>query len=208
MGDISCVIVFPFFSLKKICPEYTGSRFSHLFIYAISNVMIWMKQFDVDMPAVLAEVCTAFTINNAPEAPWQYKSVRDSSMWNIWMKFPVSQRLAPVRSLVNEITGLNLDYPTGFVSVWRYDENFPVCPVHIDGGGAHTGSVVTCISGDFSLRLHSADREGSNIVHSVDVTPSTLIALNNSVFPHSVAGSGDLIVFGVDKRLRPQEYFA
>ena len=36
---------------------------------------------------------------------------------------------------------------------------------------------------------------------------SNLIALNNTKYPHSVEGQGDLLVLGTDKNIKPEEYF-
>ena len=74
-------------------------------------------------------------------------------------------------------------------------------------GGEHTGSVVTCISGNFKIHLHAADEPDSPIIESVNINGQTLVALNNTVFPHSVEGIGDLVVFGTAVKTDTKEYF-
>ena len=66
--------------------------------------------------------------------------------------------------------------------------------------------MVAKISGNFKLHLHEEDKENSKIVETIDI--EGLIALNNTVYPHSVEGQGDLLVFGADKDMVPEEYFA
>jgi hypothetical protein len=177
--------------------------------------MRWYKEFDVDMPQKLKYICENFTKSNPPEEPWTYGSVQDSDCWCIpplgpnreRLYAPEVENLASIRKLVSEITRLNLEFETSFMSVWRFNDAHPKCPVHTDPGGEHTGSVVTCISGDLKLHLHETNKAGAAIIDSVDVSPSKLIALNNTEFPHSVSGYGDIIVFGVDKQLDAEEYF-
>ena len=177
--------------------------------------MIWAKEFEVNMPSTLKLVCESFTDNNLSEEPWLYTAVEDSDCWCIpplgpnreRLYAPEVEQLSDVRKLVSEISGLNLNFATPFVSVWRFDKNFPKCPVHIDPGGEHTGSVVTCISGKLQLHLHEKNELNSPIISTIDVSPYKLIALNNTEFPHSVSGFGDLIVFGVDNHTNAEEYF-
>ena len=75
------------------------------------------------------------------------------------------------------------------------------CPIHMDSGGEHTGSVVTSVSGNFKIHLHKEDTPNSPILETINVDESNLIALNNTKYPHSVEGQGDLLVLGT------KEYF-
>jgi hypothetical protein len=177
--------------------------------------MIWAKEFLVDMPSELRIICDNFTKKHPPEQKGIYKSVGDSDCWCIpplgpnreRLYAPEVEQLSHIRKLVSKTTGLNVDYDTPFISVWRFDEAFPKCPVHIDPGFEHTGSVVTCISGEFQLHLHKENLSDSPIIESIEVKLTNLIALNNTNFPHSVSGRGDLVVFGTDKKTNAQEYF-
>lgn len=178
--------------------------------------MIWSKEFYVDMPDNLKSVCEDYVKQFDHEPPFTYKSVVDSKMWVIpplgrnrkrLDDGGANDRLANVRALVSQVTGLALEERTPVLAIWRFDKNFSHCPVHIDDGGEHTGSVVTCISGDFKLHLHSEDKPDSPILKTIDIHRSKLVALNNTVFPHSVEGQGDLIVFGTAKQTNPEEYF-
>ena len=177
--------------------------------------MMWYKEFEVDMPSTLKLVCESFTTKHSPEEPWLYTAVEDSDIWNIpplgpnreRLYAPEVEQLSDVRKLVSEISGLNLDFATPFISIWRFNESFPKCPVHVDPGVEHTGSVVTCISGKLQLHLHEKNELNSPIISTIDVSPYKLIALNNTEFPHSVSGFGDLIVFGVDNHTNAEEYF-
>ena len=177
--------------------------------------MMWYKEFDIDMPNGLKSVCESFIKNNEPEPYHTYYSVQDSDCWCIpplgpnreRLYAPEVEQLSDVRKLVSEISGLNLDFATPFISIWRFDECFWRCPVHIDHGTEHTGSVVTSISGKLQLHLHEKNELNSPIISTIDVSPYKLIALNNTEFPHSVSGFGDLIVFGVDNHTNAEEYF-
>jgi hypothetical protein len=178
--------------------------------------MIWAKEFDIDMPDNLQSVCQNYMKHFDPEPPFRYKSVVDSKMWVIpplginrkrLDDGGANGRLANVRELVTKITGLALEEKTPILAIWKFDENFTSCPIHIDDGGEHTGSIVTCITGKFKLHLHSEDKPGSTILETININKSKLVALNNTVFPHSVEGQGDLIVFGTSKETNPLEYF-
>jgi len=177
--------------------------------------MKWYREFDIVMPHDLKSICESFIKKNKPEPYYTYYSVEDSNMWVIPPLGPKRERLyaaeteqlSGVRKLVTDTTGLNLEHDSPFMAIWQFDEAFPHCPVHIDDGAEHTGSVVTSISGDFKLHLHANDSLDSPIVESVNVPANKVIALNNTVFPHSVEGIGDLIVFGVDNHMNAEEYF-
>jgi len=178
--------------------------------------MIWAREFSVDMPSVLKTVCELYTETFEHEPLNVYKSVADSKMWVIP---PLGENrirlddggandsLVNVRKLVTDITGLALEEKTPILAIWRFDEVFTHCPIHIDDGGEHTGSIVTCISGSFKLHLHEEDKPDSSIISSININENKLVALNNTVFPHSVEGQGDLIVFGTSKQTNPKEYF-
>jgi hypothetical protein len=170
--------------------------------------MKWYKKFKVNMPSLLSEVCTQYTKDYATEPQYAYKSTENSDMWIMWQESGHTLPLKSITDLTQDITGLNLDYDLGFVVIWRYDDKFPKCPIHIDdgrgNGGKHNGSVCTAINGSFKIHYHD---ENNNIIDSVDVNDKTLICLNNTRFPHSVEGKGDLIVFGVDLLTEPEVYW-
>ena len=178
--------------------------------------MKWYKEFSVNMPQNLKSVCNSYTDVFEYEPIWTYESVEDSKMWVIpplgknrtrLDDRGASDKLANIRELVTTITELYLEEETPILAIWRFDEKFPHCPVHIDQGGEHTGSVVTCISGNFKIHLHAADEPDSPIIESVNINGQTLVALNNTVFPHSVEGIGDLVVFGTAVKTDTKEYF-
>ena len=178
--------------------------------------MIWAKEFDVDMPSNLKTIANNYVKSFDPEPPFAYKSVVDSKMWVIpplgenrvrLDDGGANDNLINVRQLVTKVTGLALEEKTPILAIWRYDENFTKCPIHIDEGGEHTGSVVTCISGNFNLHLHEKDELDSPIIETIAINKNKLVALNNTVFPHSVEGQGDLIVFGTSKQTNTEEYF-
>mgnify|MGYP001177097048 FL=1 len=178
--------------------------------------MLWVKTYPITIPDYFAGFCQDFTENNDPAPEGMYESVADSSMWTIWNTDQNKrQQLAEFRQNIKNVTGANLDYPKGFLCIWRYDENFTQCPIHIDGQGTHSGditprkhngSVCTSIHGEFKIHLHH--RDTNEILDSVSVTTSNVIVLNNTVYPHSVEGQGDLAVFGVDLQSNPEEFFA
>tara|TARA_B110000977_G_C11052929_1_gene482982 strand:- start:430 stop:1008 length:579 start_codon:yes stop_codon:yes gene_type:complete len=179
-------------------------------------LMKWFKKFNVNMPSILKSVCNNYIKAFDHEPLWVYKSVADSKMWVIpplgenrvrLDDGGASDSLTNIRSLVSDITGLTLEEKTPILAIWRFDKNFSKCPIHIDIGTEHTGSIVTCISGNFDIHLHAKDEPDSHIIETVSLDDSNLVALNNTVFPHSVEGEGTLIVFGTDKRTNPEEYF-
>ena len=115
--------------------------------------MKWYKEFKVNMPQNLKSVCNSYTEVFEYEPIWTYKSVEDSKMWVIpplgknrirLDDNGASDKLANIRELVTSITELHLEEETPILAIWRFDGKFPHCPVHVDGGGEHTGSVVTC----------------------------------------------------------------
>jgi hypothetical protein len=172
------------------------------------------------MPQDLKDVCKTYITQYDHEPFWTYKSVADSKMWTVPPLGPNRVRLYEVvpnetleqfnkiGELVTGISKLDVKNDLPVVTLWEYDEKFTQCPVHIDGGGEHTGSLVCSITGNFKLRLHSKDEQDAPIIDTVDVDESTLLTLNNTEFPHSVEGQGLLLVFGTDKKMNPQEYFA
>lgn len=179
--------------------------------------MLWVKEYPFNMPDYFQDVCREFLENNEPEDSNQYESVQDSKMWLIWNHNRYhSPKLVDIRKQILETTGANLEYDKGFTAIWRYDENFPQCPIHIDGAGyndkgepgerKHNGSICTSLTGTFKLHLHHQDTE--EIVETVEITDKKLVVLNNTVYPHSVQGQGDLIVFGIDLQSDPEEFFA
>jgi|TARA_B100001094_G_C18037851_1_gene723497 hypothetical protein len=179
-------------------------------------MMNWYKRYKADMPKDFKQICEDYTKKYSPEPAYRYKSVEDSSMWTIpplgenrvRLDVPESTQINHVIKYVSNVTELNLEHDMPFTCIWRFDDNFKKCPVHVDNGGEHTGSVVTCISGKFKLHLHEQEDNDSDIIETIDIDETTLIALNNTKFPHSVEGKGDLVVFGPDKKIKPEEYFA
>lgn len=186
--------------------------------------MIWAKEFKVTMPENLKLVADLYTKTYDYEPINTYKSVVDSKMWVIpplgsneaaatgsnrvrLDDGGANDKLSNIRELVAHITNSQLEDNPPVLAIWRYDENFTHCPVHIDTGGEHTGSIVTCISGSFKLHLHEEDKADSPIINTINIDDNKLVALNNTVFPHSVEGQGDLIVFTTSKNLNIEEYF-
>jgi len=182
--------------------------------------MLWYKQFKISMPQDLKDVCKTYITQYEHEPFWTYKSVADSKMWTVPPLGPNRVRMYDIvpnetleqfnkiGELVTNISKLDVKNDLPVVTLWEYDEKFTQCPVHIDGGGEHTGSLVCSITGNFKLRLHSKDEQDAPIIDTIDVDESTLLALNNTEFPHSVEGQGLLLVFGTNKKMKPQEYFA
>jgi len=180
--------------------------------------MLWYKKFDYNMKNDFKIMCKEYTENFQHEPFWTYKSVQDSKMWNIpplgekrkrlfdVVDYVTIQNMRNLKDQIKEVTGLRCQGDHSVDCIWRFDKNFKHCPVHIDEGGEHTGSVVTTISGNFKLHLHEEDKPDAKILDTVDV--EGLIALNNTEFAHSVEGQGDLLVIGVDHNMNPKEYFA
>lgn len=180
--------------------------------------MLWYKKFDYNMKDDLKTMCNEYTEQFDHEPFWTYKSVANSKMWTIpplgekrkrlfdVVDYAVLQNIRSLKKSITETTGLKLEDDSPVDCIWRFDEKFTHCPIHTDAGGEHTGSVVAKISGNFKLHLHEKDEENSKIVETIDI--EGLIALNNTVYPHSVEGQGDLLVFGADKDMVPEEYFA
>ena len=182
--------------------------------------MLWYKKFKISMPQDLKNVCKTYITQFDHEPFWTYKSVADSKLWTVPPLGPNRVRMYDVvpnetleqfekmRKLVTDISMLDVEDKLPVTTLWEYDEKFTRCPVHIDHGGEHTGSLINSISGNFKLHLHSKDEQDAPIIETVNVDESTLLALNNTEFPHSVEGQGLLLVFGTDKKMKPQEYFA
>lgn len=182
--------------------------------------MLWYKKFKINMPDDLKSMCDDYTRKYKHEPFWTYKSVADSKMWTIPplgenrkrmyddVSLEILEKINILKQSITAITNLKLEQETPVDCIWKFDENFNHCPIHTDVGGEHTGSVVASIFGNFKIHLHTEDVVGAPIIESITIDESTLIALNNTEFPHSVEGQGDLLVFGADKNMRPEEYFA
>jgi len=172
--------------------------------------MKWHRKFKIALPQDFYDVCNKYIRNNPPEPYFRYMSVEDSDMWTMWMDDPQAGYVSGVRETILYITGLDLDYEQGFVVLWKFDEEFKHCPIHVDSGkgtgGKHNGSICTALSGNFKIHLHADDLE-ETILDTVEVDSNTIIALNNTQFPHSVEGEGVLIVFGVDLETDPEVYW-
>tara|TARA_B100001057_G_scaffold424918_1_gene447971 strand:+ start:131 stop:685 length:555 start_codon:yes stop_codon:yes gene_type:complete len=181
--------------------------------------MLWYKEFKNNMPQDLKSMCIEYTQKFNHEPFWTYKSVANSKMWTIpplgenrrrmYDEVPtqVLENISNFKKMITDITKLELENDSPVDCIWRFDENFTSCPIHTDAGGEHTGSVVTSVVGNFKIHLHVDDFPNSPIIDSVDVNESNLIVLNNTVYPHSVEGQGDLLVFGAEKYMKPEEYF-
>ena len=185
--------------------------------------MLWYKKFKISMPQDLKEVCKTYITQYEHEPLWSYKSVADSKMWTVPPLGPIGpdrirfydqvpsdtlKQFDEIGKIVTEVSGLELEEKSPVTVLWEYNKDFPHCPVHVDGGGEHTGSLINPIVGNFKLHLHSKDDQDAPIIDTVNIDESTLLALNNTEFPHSVEGQGLLLVFGTDKKMKPQEYFA
>jgi|TARA_B100001245_G_scaffold151844_1_gene113692 hypothetical protein len=179
--------------------------------------MLRYKKFKVSMPSNLKSMCEEYTEQFDCEPFWTYKSVADSKMWTIpplgkdrrrmydKISNEVLEQIVNFKQHITEIT--KLKFSEAVDCIWRFDKNFTHCPIHTDTGGEHTGSVVTSISGNFKIHLHKEDTPNSPILETINVDESNLIALNNTKYPHSVEGQGDLLVLGTDKNIKPEEYF-
>jgi len=179
--------------------------------------MLRYKKFKVSMPSNLKSMCEEYTEQFDCEPFWTYKSVADSKMWTIpplgkdrrrmydKVSNEVLEQIVNFKQHITEIT--KLKFSEAVDCIWRFDKNFTHCPIHTDTGGEHTGSVVTSISGNFKIHLHKEDTLNSPILETINMDESNLIALNNTKYPHSVEGQGDLLVLGTDKNIKPEEYF-
>ena len=180
--------------------------------------MLWYKKYDYNMKNDVRILCNEYTENFRHEPFNTYKSVQDSKMWNIppigenrkrlWdiVDYSLVKQFRDLKDQIKKITGLELQGETSVDCIWRFDKNFKHCPVHVDVGGEHTGTVCSTLSGNFKFHLHEEDKQDSKIIDTIDV--EGLIVLNNTNFPHSVEGQGDLLVVGIDHRMNPKEYFA
>lgn len=154
------------------------------------------------MPQELAQTADYIVKNLKHEPFYAYESTANSKMWLVQNHDPIMERIKNVRNLISNTAKCNLDFKMGYIAVWRFDEDFPQCPAHIDE--KQTGSIVSCVNGTFEIILH--DKNDLSTVDRVTVDKDSIVALNNTQFLHSVKGQGDLVVFGID--IVPGEYFA
>ena len=143
--------------------------------------MLWYKQFKISMPDDLKSMCNDYTKKFKHEPFWTYKSVADSKMWTIpplgenrkrmyhTFNSKISEKINVLKQSITAITDLKLEQESPVDCIWRFDKNFNHCPIHIDAGGEHTGTVVTTLSGSFKLHLHAEDVVESPIIESIAI---------------------------------------
>lgn len=173
--------------------------------------MKWCLPFKLDNNTLheLKEICDNIKVERSPEVLEEQEDctdniVVDSKIWII-RNHDEDYDLSKIRKKLHEVTGMNLDYNQGFFCVWQYDETFKSCPIHIDSGGKHTGSLCVATTGSFQIILN--DKETHEELDRITVEANDIITLNNTKYWHYVEGQGDLIVFGGDIDLDVNTYF-
>ena len=117
----------------------------------------------------------------------------DSYTWSFYQ----AEGLKEVKKQLKVVTGLDTIYERGYTCIWRYDKQFPKCPIHIDHEAQHKGSLCISLSGYHNIFLHDTDTKEK--VESITVKDNNIMFIKNSKYYHSVEGNGDLWILGVKK---------
>mgnify|MGYP004006495733 FL=1 len=117
----------------------------------------------------------------------------DSYTWSFYQ----AEGLKEVKKQLKVVTGLDTIYEHGYTCIWRYDKQFPKCPIHIDHEAQHKGSLCISLSGYHNIFLHDTDTKEK--VESITVKDNNIMFIKNSKYYHSVEGNGDLWIRGVKK---------
>jgi hypothetical protein len=117
----------------------------------------------------------------------------DSYTWSFYQ----AEGLKEVKKQLKVVTGLDTIYEHGYTCIWRYDKQFPKCPIHIDHEAQHRGSLCISLSGYHNIFLHDTDTKEK--VESITVKDNNIMFIKNSKYYHSVEGNGDLWILGVKK---------
>jgi len=117
----------------------------------------------------------------------------DSYTWSFYQ----AGGLKEVKKQLKVVTGLDTIYEHGYTCIWRYDKQFPKCPIHIDHEAQHKGSLCISLSGYHNIFLHDTDTKEK--VESITVKDNNIMFIKNSKYYHSVEGNGDLWILGVKK---------
>ena len=117
----------------------------------------------------------------------------DSYTWSFYQ----AEGLKEVKKQLKVVTGLDTIYEHGYTCIWRYDKQFPKCPIHIDHEAQHKGSLCISLSGYHNIFLHDTDTKEK--VESITVKDNNIMFIKNSKYYHSVEGNGDLWILGVKK---------
>lgn len=158
--------------------------------------MKWKTIFTISNK-LFNEICYMYSniIKDVPDGsiPQRTKHVvMDSTTWT----FYDAEGLHNVKQQLGSITGFNLLYEHGYGCIWRYDDHFPKCPVHIDYKAQHIGSLCISVSGSHRIYLHDETTHEKN--ESVILKNNKIMFLKNSEYWHSVEGQGDLLIFGCE----------
>ena len=159
--------------------------------------MSWQIPYTISnsLKTLILDICNIELEKNPdPQDAWQRTShiTLDSHTWSFYK----AQGLIEVQEQLKIFTGLNTAYKHGFCCIWRYDADFPKCPIHIDDKAQHKGSICISLTGKHEIFLH--DEKTKEKTESVIISDNTIIFLRNSEYYHSVEGNGDLLCLGVE----------
>ena len=169
--------------------------------------MSWQTSYTIsnDLKRLISVVCNG-VLKNDPDNKAS-NTTRTSHITlnsNTW-SFYNAEGITNIKEQLKTITGLSTmrlfseTYQHGYGSIWRYDKNFPKCPVHIDDeekmNSTHKGSLCISVSGSHEIFLH--DTITKKKIKSVVIKDNDIMFLNNREYYHSVEGNGDLCVIGV-----------
>jgi hypothetical protein len=160
--------------------------------------MNWQTSYNIsdNLKRLILDMCDV-KLNEPPDDReiWQRTSsiTLNSNTWT----FYEAAELINIKEQIKNTTGLNTIYEHGYTCIWRYDEEFPKCPIHIDDEAQHKGSLCISLSGYHNIFLH--DIKTKEKLEKITVKDNSIMFIKNSEYYHSVEGNGDLWILGVKK---------
>jgi len=157
----------------------------------------WQTSYTIsdNLKGLITDMCNV-KLNENPDDKdiWQRTSniTLDSNTWT----FYEADELINIKEQIKSITGLNTLYEHGYTCIWRYDESFPKCPIHIDDKAQHKGSLCISLSGYHNMFLHHIETKEK--LEKITIKDNDIMFIKNSEYYHSVEGNGDLLILGVE----------
>jgi hypothetical protein len=160
--------------------------------------MNWQTSYTIndDLKEKISNICNKKLEGEPDDQEVWHRTSHITLNSHTW-SFYKAEGLNEVKEQLKIITGLDTIYDHGYTCIWRYDQEFPKCPIHIDYEAQHKGSLCISLSGYHNIFLH--DIKTKEKLEKITVKDNSIMFINNSKYYHSVEGNGDLWILGVKK---------